>query len=96
MGYRARKRPRKLGAKLRQIREATGLSQTDMWKALKLTNETSYTAISGYEQGKREPSLITLLNYARLAGVSVDELIDDKIRIEINTKKIMRKLLVGL
>jgi len=96
MGYRARKRPRKLGMKLRQIREVLGLSQTDMWKVLRLDGETSYTAISGYEQGKREPSLITLLNYARLVGVSVDQLIDDKLRLEINAKRIVRKLLIGL
>jgi transcriptional regulator with XRE-family HTH domain len=33
--------------------------------------------ISEFETGKREPSLIVLLRYARLAGVCVDTLIDD-------------------
>lgn len=35
--------------------------------------------ISRFEQGKREPSLLLLLEYARLAGISTDVLIDDKI-----------------
>ena len=33
--------------------------------------------ISEFETGKREPSLIVLLRYARLSGVCVDTLIDD-------------------
>jgi transcriptional regulator with XRE-family HTH domain len=37
-------------------------------------------SISQYEQGKREPSLLVVLAYARLAGVSVESLIDDKIK----------------
>jgi len=35
--------------------------------------------VSGYEQGEREPALLTLLAYARLAGVSVETLIDDEL-----------------
>ena len=50
-----------------------------MAKALKLT--TAYTSVSGFERGKREPDLITLLNYARLARVSVELLIDDKMSL---------------
>ncbi len=37
--------------------------------------------ISGYETGKREPPLPVLLKYARLAGVSTDVLIDDKLKL---------------
>jgi transcriptional regulator with XRE-family HTH domain len=33
--------------------------------------------VSEFETGKREPSLIVLLRYARLANVCVDTLIDD-------------------
>jgi transcriptional regulator with XRE-family HTH domain len=50
-----------------------------MANALEL--EVSYTAISAYERGTREPDLITLLGYARLARVTVDVLIDDKLRL---------------
>jgi transcriptional regulator with XRE-family HTH domain len=49
-----------------------------MAKALKL--EVAYTSISGYERGKREPDLIVLLNYARLAKVSMETLVDDKVK----------------
>jgi transcriptional regulator with XRE-family HTH domain len=37
--------------------------------------------ISRYERDEREPSLFALLAYARLAGVAVDVLIDDKLKL---------------
>jgi hypothetical protein len=37
--------------------------------------------ISEYEHGVRRPNLIVLLQYARLAGVPVDTLIDDSIKL---------------
>jgi len=49
-----------------------------MAKALKL--DIAYTSISGFERGVREPDLIVLLNYARLAKVPMETLVDDKIR----------------
>jgi hypothetical protein len=36
--------------------------------------------ISAYELGKREPTLLDLLKYARLAKVSVEVLIDDGLK----------------
>ena len=35
--------------------------------------------ISRFEQGKREPSLIILLEYARIAGVPMELLVDDEL-----------------
>jgi transcriptional regulator with XRE-family HTH domain len=35
--------------------------------------------ISEFESGKREPSLLVLLAYAKMAGVSTDRLIDDEL-----------------
>jgi transcriptional regulator with XRE-family HTH domain len=35
--------------------------------------------VSEFERGKREPSLLTLLAYARAARVSMDVLVDDKL-----------------
>jgi len=72
----ARERPERLPEKLLQIRLSLRLSQNGMLRALDLKVERS--AISGYELGTREPTLITLLKYARLAGVHVDVLIDDE------------------
>ena len=37
--------------------------------------------ISQFETGRREPPLMLLLAYARLAGVSTDVLIDDRMRL---------------
>jgi len=37
--------------------------------------------ISRYERDEREPSLFALLAYARIAGVTVDVLIDDKLKL---------------
>lgn len=34
--------------------------------------------ISGFESGKREPSVLALLQYARLAGVRMEDLVDDE------------------
>jgi transcriptional regulator with XRE-family HTH domain len=72
--------PKKLAKKLRQIRMRLGLSQTEMVKALSYKASPLYSSqISQYEQGNREPPLMLLLAYARLARVSTDELIDDKL-----------------
>ena len=83
MGKKSRERPRNLGAKLLRIRTDLGLSQTEMWRRLGLEDQASYTVVSGYEIGRLEPSLITLLRYARLAKVSVETLIDDEMKIKI-------------
>lgn len=72
-------RPKRLGEKLRQIRLALGLSQTEMLKRLGLEDAIWYTQISGYELGRRDPPLMILLEYARAAGVSTDVLIDDEL-----------------
>ena len=71
-----RRQPKKLARKLLTIRQRLGVSQTEMAKLLKL--EISYTAVSAYERGTREPDLLTLLQYARAIGISTDALIDDK------------------
>lgn len=76
MGY-TRPRPERLAEKLLQIRNALGLSQTEMWRRLGLEDEVTYDRISKYETGRNEPPLTTLLNYARLANVYLDALVDD-------------------
>jgi len=77
MGKKARQRPERLGEKLRAIRDALGLSQTGMVTRLEVEG-VAPSQISEYETGKREPSLIMLLQYARLANVSLDVLVDDE------------------
>ena len=78
MGRASRPRPRRLGTKLKIIRQHLGLSQVAMCKRLNLPAiHPSY--ISGYERGKREPPYHVLLEYARIVGISTDVLLDDKL-----------------
>jgi transcriptional regulator with XRE-family HTH domain len=74
----ARPKPERLAEKLRQIRVALGLSQPEMLKRLGLEEEMQYARISEYETGQREPSLLTLLAYSRVAGVHLEILADDE------------------
>ena len=71
-----RPKPHNLPAKLLAIRQALHMSQSEMVKALgfQLTN----ARISEYEHGTREPNLLVLLAYARLAEIPLEQIIDDK------------------
>jgi transcriptional regulator with XRE-family HTH domain len=72
--------PKKLARKLTQIRKNLGLSQTEIVRALRYkASPLRASQISNFEQGKREPPLVLLLAYARLAGISTDVLIDDNL-----------------
>ena len=75
MGYK-RPRPDRLSEKLRQIRRYLDLSQTQMVAKLGL-EEIRPSHISRYETNDREPSLKTLLRYARAAGIPLEILADD-------------------
>lgn len=79
MGRRRRRKPKHLGRKLAAIRDGLGVSQSEMARLLNL--KVSYTVISSYEHGTGEPDVLTLLRYARLGGVSVESLIDDKMSL---------------
>lgn len=75
--------PKKLGKKLLQIRESLGMSQREIVKALKYHHTPLRASqISQYEQGQREPTMMLVLAYARLAKVSVESLIDDKMKLQ--------------
>lgn len=81
MGKKARPKPKRLAEKLARIRESLGLSQSEMLRRLEAEDQIDYTAISKYELGRNEPSLLILLQYARVANVSTDVLIDDKLNL---------------
>jgi transcriptional regulator with XRE-family HTH domain len=80
MGY-ARSQPKRLAEKLRQIRDALGLSQSQMLSRLGVEDLIVAKQISAYELGKREPSLTVLLQYARVARVPTEALIDDELEL---------------
>ena len=77
MGRKPRIRPERLADKLRHIRAALGISQSEMLWRLGYGEVLNLGRMSDYEQGKSEPPLPLLLEYARAANVSVEALIDD-------------------
>lgn len=79
MGKKARPKPKRLAEKLLQIRNTLGLSQSEIFRRLDVEEHSEIKRISDYEVGKSEPPLMVLLQYARLAGISTDVLIDDKL-----------------
>lgn len=80
MGTSRRPRPARLASKLRQIRIMLGLTQEQLRDLLTTRKSPVYAGhVSEFERGKREPSLLTLLAYARAARVSMDVLVDDKL-----------------
>jgi transcriptional regulator with XRE-family HTH domain len=79
MSRKSRLRVKNLSEKLRKIRQALNLSQGGMLQLLNFEELTDRSVISGYERGEREPPLPVVLRYARVAGVSVDCLVDDEL-----------------
>jgi transcriptional regulator with XRE-family HTH domain len=69
-----------LSNKLRAIRKHLGLSQSQL--AARLKSQPRYGRVSEDERGKRGPTVLTLLDYARLGGIHVEDLIDDEIKLK--------------
>jgi transcriptional regulator with XRE-family HTH domain len=78
----ARPRPKHLSEKLLQIRQRLGLSQAQLVKRLGVQEQIHYSNISKYELNKNEPPLAILLAYARVAGISVESIIDDDLDLK--------------
>ena len=85
MGQVPRNRPKRLGEKLRQIREALGLSQKEMAQRLaeRMGFTITQTHVSNYERDRVEPFLETTLTYARLANVKMNEIADDDLELSL-------------
>ena len=84
MGSASRMKPKKLGEKLLTIRRKLGYSLSQMAEALSCEQiKIPRTDISRFEKNQREPSLILLLKYAKLANVSMETLVDDEIELPI-------------
>ena len=74
--------PKKLGKKLLQIRTNLGMSQREIVKALNYKDTPLRASqISQYETGQREPTMMLVLAYARLANVPMECLVDDKMKL---------------
>ena len=82
MGH-SRPRPKQLAEKLLQIRRSLGISQGELVRQLGVQALIEHTTISKYELNKNEPPLTILLAYARLAGIPVEQIIDDELELTI-------------
>ena len=82
MGH-SRPRPKHLAKKVLQIRRSLGISQGEMVKRLGIQDLIDHTTISKYELDKNEPPLAILLAYARLAGIPVEQIVDDELELTI-------------
>jgi predicted transcriptional regulator len=79
VGSSGRKKPEKLGQKLKHIRDRFGYSFTQMAEQLSDKNiKVLRTDVSRFEKGLREPSLMILLKYAHMGMTTIDILADDK------------------
>lgn len=81
MGRSNRTRPQRLASKLQLIRKHFGLTQPQLIERLTADEPLYPASISEYENGKREPSLLVLLQYARLAKVTMETLVDDEMEL---------------
>ena len=68
MGKAERKRPSRLAEKLLHIRRSLGLSQNELIRRMGLDDDLVQQDISTYEQDQREPTLMTLREYAKVAA----------------------------
>ena len=78
MGSASRIKPERLAQKLLTVRNKLELSQTEMAEKLSCKRITLRRSdVSRYEIGIREPPLLILLRYARLAKITMEILVDD-------------------
>ena len=75
----ARVKPDRLPEKLLQIRLALGLSQSELLRRLGLEDTMDYRRISEFERETTEPHLSVVLQYARIAGVHMEDIVDDEL-----------------
>lgn len=81
--------PKRLGEKLRRIRDDYDLTRDKM---LLIVNPTEVTEdnrarVSQYERSLRIPSLVETYNYARFAGVMMETLVNDEFDLPATTKQ---------
>lgn len=76
-----RPQPDRLAEKLHQIRTRLGYTLEEMAQALARVKKSPPTKsyIHRFEAGTREPSLLILLEYSRVARVTLESLVDDSL-----------------
>ncbi len=93
---RARNRPQLLPNKLLAIREFLNVRKVDMASRLQaeiLSHSRKQYQIKGgriseWENGRREPDLLVVLAYSRLAHVTMDSIVDDDVTLKAFRKRL--------
>lgn len=75
----SRWRPARLAQKLLHIRRTLNLSQSKLHKELGVEEEIDYNRISDYERNKFDPPLPVLAEYARVARIHLEFIVDDRL-----------------
>lgn len=84
MGRQPKHSPKNLGKKLEQVRNNLGItSYSEMIQRLNIPEINLYRAsIHEYESNKRTPPLLVLLRYSELSGISINDLVDDRVSLK--------------
>lgn len=87
MGRATRHTPKLLAKKLKLIRMSLKIETfEEMIGKLGVEDEVKLyrSAIHEYENGRREPPLIVLLRYSQLAGITINDLVDDQLELRLS------------
>ena len=85
MGRSRQARPQRLAEKLKEVRLRLGDSQSQMFARLKHVNVPLHVGyIGSYETGEKVPSILVLLEYARITGIAMEYFADDKLDLPKN------------
>lgn len=94
MGRATRHTPKRLAKKLALIRTSLGIKTFEEMISLLDVEEINLyrSSIHEYERGNREPPLIVLLRYSQLAGVTINDLVDDRIELLLSKMGLVCKM----
>ena len=83
-----KQRPERLAEKLKAIRMSLGLSQNELIRRLGFENELIQSHISAYEAEKhnRIPPVGVILQYSKVSGIPLEQIIDDDCEISFSRK----------
>lgn len=81
MGTNPQYRPKLLPEKLRRIREILGARTYDDMVILLDLPRLRKNSILRFENGERVPGLDVLIRYSELSGLTINELVDDRIEL---------------
>jgi len=87
--------PERLGEKLLGIRKALNITQAEILNELNRYGDfgtLTQNIISDYEKNRREPPVLILYAYAKLANVYIDILVDDSLNLPAEFPSKTKKL----